>query len=111
MMMHNMSVPNSIWSCAVRLSIVVPLRKRTLSRTAGLSGGVPITLLRSKAPDAYKFRVFGCIVFAKVHDKLRRKLGEKASRCIMVGYPSIAPWYRVNNRVTRSITTDVHVVF
>jgi hypothetical protein len=44
-------------------------------------------------PDASKFRVFGCAVFAKVPDKLRRKLGEKAFRGVMVGYGSPHPHF------------------
>jgi hypothetical protein len=51
----------------------------------GVSGGVPLTLLASPEPDASKFRVFGCTVFAKVPDKLDRKLGEKTFRGIIVG--------------------------
>jgi hypothetical protein len=75
-MMHSMSVPNAMWSCAV--SIVVYLRNRTFSRAVGPSSDVHVTLLTMVEPDASKFRVFGCTIFAKVHDKLRRKLGEKA---------------------------------
>jgi hypothetical protein len=51
------------------------------------------------------------LVLTKVHDKLRRKLGEKAFRGVMVGYPPNAPWYRVYNHVTRGITTTLHVTF
>jgi hypothetical protein len=61
--------------------------------------------------DNFDFN-FNCIVFAnKVPDKLRRKLGEKAFRGVMVSYPSDAPYYRVYNPVTRRITTSVHVMF
>jgi hypothetical protein len=108
-MLHSMAVPNSMWSCVV--STVVFLRNRTYSRSVGLNGGVPLTLLTSSVPDASKFLVFGCAVFAKVPDKLRRKLGEKAFRGVMVGYPPNAPGYRVYNPETRRITTLVHVVF
>jgi hypothetical protein len=73
----------------------VYLRNRTYNRSVGLTGGVPLTLLTSSAPDASKFRVFGCKVFAKVPDKLRRKLSEKAFRGVMVGYPRDAPGYRI----------------
>jgi hypothetical protein len=66
-MLHNMYVPNFMWSCAV--SIVVYLRNRTFSRTVGPSGGVPLPLLTSATPDASKFRVFGRTVFAKMPDK------------------------------------------
>jgi transposase InsO family protein len=45
-MLHCMDVPNSMWSCDV-------------STIAYLStGGVPLTLLTSSAPDTSKFRVF-----------------------------------------------------
>jgi hypothetical protein len=69
-MMHKMLVPNAMWSCAV--STVVYLRNHTFSRAVGPSGGVPQTLRTLGEPDASEFRVFGCGVFAKVHDKLRR---------------------------------------
>ena len=108
-MLHSMPVPNSMWSCVV--NTVVYLRNRTYSRSVGLTGGIPLPLLTSSAPDASKFRVFGCTVFAKVPDELRRKLLEKAFRGVMVGYPTDALGYRVYNPETRRITTSVHVVF
>jgi hypothetical protein len=108
-LMHNISVPNSMWSCAI--STVVYLRNRMFNRAAGISGGAPLTLLTSHAPDASKFRVSGCSVFAKVPDKLRYKHGEKAFRGIMVGYPFDAPGYCIYNSAIRRITTSVHVVF
>jgi hypothetical protein len=94
------------------VGIVVYLRNRTYGHSVGLTGGIPpLTLLTSSAHDASKFRVFGCAVFAKVPDKLRRKLGETTFRGVMVGYPTAAPRYRVYNPETRRITTSVHVVF
>jgi hypothetical protein len=102
-MLHSMAVPNFMWSCAV--STVVCLRNRTYNRLVGLTGGVPLTLLKSSAPDASKVRVFGCTVFAKVSDKLRRKLNEKAFRGVMVGYRPNALGYRIYNPETRRITT------
>jgi hypothetical protein len=97
-MLHIMAVPNSMWSCVV--SIVVYLRNRTYNRSVGLTGGILLTLLTSSVPDASKFHVFGCAAFAKVPDKLRRKLSEKAFRGVMVGYPTDAPGYRVCNPET-----------
>jgi hypothetical protein len=98
-----------MWSCAV--NTVVYLRNRTYNRSVGLTCGIPLILLTSSVPDAFKFRVFGCAVFATMPDKMRRKLGEKAFRGVMVGYPLDAPGYRVYNPETRRITTSVHVVF
>jgi hypothetical protein len=63
------------------------MRNRTFNKVVGPSGGVPITLLTCAVLDASTVnRVFGCAVFAKVHDSLRRKLGLKAFRGVMVGY-------------------------
>jgi hypothetical protein len=67
-------------------------------------------LLTLKEPDASKFLFLGCIFFAKVSNKLRRKLGEKALRGIMVGYPLDPPGYHIYNLAARRITTSVHVV-
>jgi hypothetical protein len=77
-MLHNMSVLYFTWSCAD--SIIAYLRNRTYIPIVGLSSGVPLTMLTSTPPDASKFRIFGCTVFAKVPDKLHRNLGEKAFR-------------------------------
>jgi hypothetical protein len=108
-MLHSMTVPNSMWSCDVKT--VVYLRNRIYSRSVGLTGGVTLTLLTSSAPDASRFCIFGCAVFAKVPDKLRREFGEKAFRGVMVGYSPKAHGYRIYNPETRRITTSVDVVF
>jgi hypothetical protein len=87
------------------------LRNRIFSRVFGPSRGVPLTLLTGTVPDASTFRVFKCAVFAKVPDNLRRKLGLKAFRGVMVGYSQNSHGYRVYNLATRRITTSVHVKF
>jgi hypothetical protein len=87
-----------MWSCVI--ITVVYLRNRTFCRAIVISGGVPITLLTSKEPDASKLRVPRCTFFVKVHDKLRRKLGEKAFRGVMVAYPPDAPRYSICNLMT-----------
>jgi hypothetical protein len=98
-----------MWSCAI--STVVHLRNRTFSIAIGPSGGVPLTLLTCTVPDPSTFRVIGCAVFAKVHDNLRRKLGIKAFRGVVVGYSQNSAGYRVYNHATRRITTSVYVKF
>jgi hypothetical protein len=70
---------------------------------------VPLTLLTGKVPDASTFRVFGCAVFAKAPNNLRRKLGLKAFRGVMVGYLHHSPRYRMYNPATKRITTHFHV--
>jgi hypothetical protein len=106
-MLRAMFVPNSMWLCAV--ITVVHLRNRTYSRAVGPFGGAPLTLLTGAVPDAHVFRVFGCTLLVKVPDNMRRKLGLKAFRGVMVGYSHNSPGYRIYNPTTRRITTTVHV--
>jgi hypothetical protein len=105
--LHAMSVPSSMWACAI--STVVHLRNRTYTRVVGPSGGVSLTCLTAIVLDASAFRAFGCTVFAKVPDNLTRKLGMKAFRSVMVGYSQNFPGYRVYNPLARRITTFVYV--
>jgi hypothetical protein len=62
-------------------------------------------------PNASKFHVFCCTIFAEVPDKLRRKQGEKAFRGALVDYRTDTLAYRVYNPVTRRITTSMQVMF
>jgi hypothetical protein len=107
-MLDAMSAPNNMWSCAI--NTIVYLRNRTYSRAIGPSGGVPLALLTGNV-DASTFMVFVCTIFAKVPDNLRRKLGMKAFRGVMVGYSQNSPGYRVYNPATTRITTYVHIKF
>jgi hypothetical protein len=86
-LLHSTSVPNSMWSCVI--NTVAHLRNRMFSRAVGVSGGVLLTLLTSQEPDASKFRIVGFTVFAKVPDRLRRKLGEKAFRAQGIAFTTM----------------------
>jgi hypothetical protein len=71
----------------------------------------PDNLAHVESARRVLIRIVGCNFFAKVPDKLGRKLGEKAFRGVMVDYTHDVPWYRVLNHVTRRITTSVRLVF
>jgi hypothetical protein len=99
------SVPNSIWSCAI--SSVVYLRNGTYSRNVGRSGGVPLTMLTSKAPP--NSASSSALSSPKCMSSYIGKWANKRS---------VASWsapdalgYRLYNPATRLITTSVHVVF
>jgi hypothetical protein len=59
----------SAWLCAC---VTVPTVAPSVLPEASHS----LSLRRQRPTNASKFRVFGCTVFAKVPDKLRRKLSE-----------------------------------
>jgi hypothetical protein len=106
-MPHAMSFSNRMCPCAI--IIAVHLRNRTSTNTIGPAWGFAIILLTCAVPYASTFRVFGCVVFAKVPDNLRRELGMKAFRGVMVGCSPISNWYRVNNPTSIRVTTHAHV--
>jgi hypothetical protein len=108
-MMHAMSVPNRRWSCVV--GTVVYLRNKHFSKAVGVTGGVPITVIMRFEPEASSFRIFGCNVSAKVPETLRRKMGMKALRGVIVGDSPNFLGFRVYNPTTRHKTTSIHIQF
>jgi hypothetical protein len=109
-MMYSMNVLNFMWSCAVS-KIVYHKTANSVGLYVGPSGGLPLTLTALAGPNAYKFLVFGCTIFAEVPDKLRRKQNENAFRGVMVDYRTDTLGYRVYNPVTRCTTASMQVVF
>jgi hypothetical protein len=56
-------------------------------------------------------RVFGCQVFSHIDKTKQRKLGQKSSEGIFVGYTSDCPTWLIYNPTTRSITRTGIVLF
>lgn len=71
-------LPQSFWAEAV--SNAVSVRNR-LPDAGGVS---PYERLYSRKPSLSRFRPFGCLAFALVHEKKRKKLHSKSDRCILL---------------------------
>ncbi|MCO5605762.1 hypothetical protein L7F22_059946 [Adiantum nelumboides] len=56
-------------------------------------------------------RVFGCLAYALVPQTQRRKLDDKAVKCIFVGYSAESKGYRLYHPQTKRILVSRDVVF
>jgi hypothetical protein len=84
------------------------LRNRISTRT--LQGRSPFQVLFKRAPDVKGVKVFGCLAYANVPTKLRKKLDPKAKPMILVGGPH-GQTYRLFDPESQRITKSRHVRF
>ena len=56
-------------------------------------------------------RVFGCVAYAHIPDKLRKKLDSKGEKCIFLGYCEDSKGYRLYNPSTKKFVISRDVQF
>jgi hypothetical protein len=56
-------------------------------------------------------KVFGCVAYAHVPDQLRKKLDDKAEKCIFVGYSEETKAYKLYNPQTQKVIISRDVTF
>ena len=64
-----------------------------------------------RKPSIQHMRVFGCLSYALVPQTQRRKLDDKAVKCIFVGYSTESKGYRLYHPQTKRILVSWDVVF
>lgn len=57
------------------------------------------------------FRIFGCIAYAHVPDQKRKKLDDKAEKCVFLGVSDLSKAYKLFNPLTKKIVINRDVVF
>jgi len=105
-MLHEKQVPLELWGEAV--TCATHIRNRSLSRTSEVT---PFELWHGYKPDVSYFRVFGSPAFVHVPDEQRRKLDQKAVKCILVGYCETSKGYRMWNPTARKLIISRDVAF
>ena len=78
---------------------------------AAIHGMTPEESFTGKKPDLSHLKVFGCLAYVHVPDKLRSKLDPKAKNCMFIGYSLEQKGYRCYNPVTREIRVSKDVIF
>ena len=106
-MMSHGKLPIEFW--AESINTAVYLRNR--SPTTSLNGITPYECLFGQKPDVSNLRVFGCVAFAHIPEKQRKKLDEKSHKVVFVGYPEGTKGYKLYDPVTRKFIRSRDVVF
>lgn len=57
------------------------------------------------------FPIFGCIGYAHILHQKKKKLDEKAEKCIFLGLSDVSKAYKLFNPLTKNIVTSRDVTF
>ncbi|MCO5562965.1 hypothetical protein L7F22_016601 [Adiantum nelumboides] len=106
-MLKAKSLPHKLWMEAVACAAHVLNR----CPTRALKTITPYESWYGKKPSVSYLRVFGCLAYAHIPQRLRGKLDDKAVKCIFVGYSSGSKGYRLYNPATNKIFESRDVIF
>ena len=107
-MLYASKHPKSFWTYAMATAAQLIAR----SPASGIDSEVPYTKLTDRPVDVSLFRPFGCPAYALVHKAHRKgKFSERATKCILIGYPHDKKAYLLMDTTTRRILTSRHVKF
>lgn len=71
----------------------------------------PVEAWNGTKPSVHHFKVFGCIGFAHISDNRRKKLDNKAVKCVLLGVSEESKAYRLFDPVSKRIVVSRDVVF
>ena len=106
-MVKSQSLPHGFWLEAVMCATYVLNR----CPTKALQVVTPYEAWHGRKPSSGHLRVFGCLAYALVPVQHRRKLDDKAVKCIFVGYSAESKGYRLYHPQTKRILVSRDVVF
>ena len=106
-MVKSQSLPHGFWLEAVMCATYVLNR----CPTKALQVVTPYEAWHGRKPSVGHLRVFGCLAYALVPVQHRRKLDDKAVKCIFVGYSAESKGYRLYHPQTKRILVSRDVVF
>ena len=106
-MLHLKNLPKGFWGDAVACAFYLLNRCPTRS----VLGKTPQEAWTRRKPSIGHLRVFGCICYAHVPDVLRKKLDDKAEKCIFLGYSQMTKGYKLYNPVSRKVIISRDVTF
>lgn len=89
-MLEDAHLPKDLWAEAASTANYIRNRSPTSSRPK-----TPWELFYGKKPDVAHMRTFGSVAYARVPDKLRKKLDPKSLKGVFVGYEPTSKAYRV----------------
>ncbi len=107
-MLIDSGLPRSFWGEAMVTAAYMISR----SPAAGLKGVTPYEALFGRRVDPSMFRTFGCIAYALIpKDQRNGKFGDKARKCVLLGYTYGKKAYRLMDLGSKTIFSSRHVRF
>ena len=64
-----------------------------------------------RQPSVDHLKFFGCIAYAHIPDEKRKKLDDKAEKCVFVGVNETSKVSKLFNPLTKKIVTSRDVIF
>ena len=106
-MLSDAKLPQKFWAEA--MATCVYLRNR--SPTTAILGKTPYEALTGKKPSVNNLKVFGCVAYAHIPNDERKKLDNKAKKCIMLGYGDTTKGYRLYDPIALKVIFSRDVIF
>jgi hypothetical protein len=106
-MLKAKGMPSYFWGEAVTTAVYVLNRAHTRS----VDGMTPYEAWYGKKPAVDHLRVFGCVVHVKSARPFLRKLDDRSTPMIFIGYEPGSKAYRVYDPTTRRVHVSRDVVF
>jgi len=100
-------LPKTFWPEVVNWSIHVLNRSPTFS----VQNMTPKEAWSGRQPSVGHFKIFGCIAYAHIPNEKRKKLDDKAEKCVFVGVSETLKAYKLFNPLTKKIVTSRDVIF
>ncbi|RLN27572.1 hypothetical protein C2845_PM05G34840 [Panicum miliaceum] len=106
-MLKAMNVPGRFWGEAVTMAVFVLNR----APTKALQNMTPYEAWYGHKPDVHFFRIFGCVAHVKVAGVHLRKLDDRSTPMVLIGYEPGTKAYRLYNPATDRVHVSRDVVF
>jgi hypothetical protein len=106
-MLKSMAMPAVFWAEAVKVAVHILNR----SPTRALQGKTPYEVWNKRKPNVSYLRTFGCVAHVKNVGPGVKKLDDRSTPMVFVGYEDGAKAYRVYNPATRRLHITRDVIF
>ena len=101
-------LPDEFWAEAINTATY--LKNRSPSSVLP-RGKTPYEMWWGQKPSIAHVRIFGCLSYAFIPSKFRRKLDPKAEKCLLLGYSTKSKRYRLLSFKRKNLIIRRHVTF
>lgn len=106
-MLDSSGLDKSFWAEAANTAV----HTLNVTGTSSVADKTPWELWTGESVDMSQFHSFGCTVYAHVPDQLRKKLDQKAVKCLFMGYGVNKKGYRLFDLNKREVITARDCIF